>query len=550
MWITTIFSGLLAMSLTASAVIVCVIFLRLLLKKVPKVYSYLLWIVVLFRLLCPVSLSSDWSLLGLFPMPIKLAADTQGGQIGVTPVENLPVTAQIPGNYGTDSMHELTTAEPPVIVTYGWIAGIIVLLLYSSISLVKLRRQLIGAVHLRNNIYLSDYIGSPFVVGICKPKIFLPSTLSEREQGYIIQHEQHHICRFDPAFKLLAFLALCLHWFNPLVWLAFVLSGKDMEMSCDEAVMKTMDGDIRSEYSASLLCLTTGRKIISGAPLGFGEGDTKDRIKNVMNYRKPMIWVTIASAVIVVCAVGSLMLNPGEKSQITTEELQETPVVYVGNNSDVGKILSELSFPDDLNYNGFELDTAQPPYGITVNFLTDTEIKNFYIDASNQLSLEQNAAIMFSRISNVDIIHFNFDDGESPDSISFFRDSGNSIMEDATINSETNTDYKTEADFLNHPDGVQFQAAAYRAAKAYLNGDFEALAGYLTDNCVVDLKLDLFKDIDYMILKWGLDNIKSENHILASYEFLIKGEDSASYVSMELKKIDGEWKVDAIGLEK
>ena len=166
---------------------------------------------------------------------------------------------------------------------YIWFAGIRSCYLQRC-SIIRLRRKLVGAVPLCENIYLADHIASPFVLGLFRPKIFLPSSLSEVEQEYIIQHEKHHIRRGDHVTRILAFAALCVHWFNPLVWLAFVLSGRDMEMSCDEAVMKRMDGDIRADYSASLLTSPQDANIWGHA--GLWEA-TLAEIKNVLNYKKP-----------------------------------------------------------------------------------------------------------------------------------------------------------------------------------------------------------------------------------------------------------------------
>ena len=151
----------------------------------------------------------------------------------------------------------------------------LVMVLYAMVSYIRLRRKLITASLLRDNIYLADEIAFPFVMGLLRPKIYLPSSMAEQEQPYILMHEQHHIRRRDPVIKALAFLALCIHWFNPLVWVAFIMAGKDMEMSCDEAVVRKMGTGILADYTASLLSLATGKHIIAGMPLAFGEGDTK-----------------------------------------------------------------------------------------------------------------------------------------------------------------------------------------------------------------------------------------------------------------------------------
>ena len=311
------------MSVTASVAILFVLLARLLLKRAPKIFSYALWAVVLFRLLCPVSITTGFSLLGLFDAPVtETTTHTTAVEYIPQDVVHTPapeVKLPVPGvnqsvNEALPLGDEQTAADPleaPVaLATLVWLAGIGVLAAYSVVSLLRLRRKLIGALPLRDNIYLADYIDSPFVMGIFRPKIYLPSSLTEQEQGYIILHEQHHIRRGDHIIKALAFFALCIHWFNPMVWVAFVLSSKDMEMSCDEAVVRKLGEGIRADYSASLLSLATGRRIIAGTPLAFGEGDTKSRIKNLLSWKKPRVWITVIAAVVCVAVVAACAANP------------------------------------------------------------------------------------------------------------------------------------------------------------------------------------------------------------------------------------------------
>ena len=314
---------LLNMSLTASVAIVFVLLLRLVLKKAPKVISYALWGVVLFRLLCPVSIESGFSLFGLLDAPIAESTDL------TTSIEYVPenivhseypaVTLPVPGvsdaiNEKLPQGEEQLRADPlegPIfIATCVWITGVLVMAAYSVLSYRRLRKKLLTASLLRDNIYLADEITSPFVMGLIRPKIYLPSDMEEREQAYIIRHEQHHIRRGDHIVKALAFLALAIHWFNPLVWVAFICSGKDMEMSCDEAVVKKMGTGILADYTASLLSLATGKHIIAGMPLAFGEGNTKGRIRNLANWRKPAFWVVLAAVIACVALAVGLITNP------------------------------------------------------------------------------------------------------------------------------------------------------------------------------------------------------------------------------------------------
>ena len=318
------------MSLTASVVILAVLAVRLLLRRAPKVFSYALWAVVLFRLLCPVSVTSAVSLLGALGAPAQertavtsvveyVPADIVRNMApAVTPLPQEPFPAE-PGENIVSTAPSVTQpaaapasplSGPVAVLTLTWLTGIALLLLYSVVSLLRLRRRLVGAVRLEDNIYLADHIPSPFVMGLFRPKIYLPSTLTETERGYILRHEQYHLRRRDHVVKLLSFLALCDHWFNTLVWAAFILAGKDMEMSCDEAVVKELGEDIRADYSASLLSLATGRRIVAGMPLAFGEGDTGGRIRNLLNWKRPQPWIIAVCAVVCVGLIALCAANP------------------------------------------------------------------------------------------------------------------------------------------------------------------------------------------------------------------------------------------------
>lgn len=329
-----LFPTVLNMSLTASAVILVVLLARFLLRRAPKVFSYALWAVVLFRLLCPVSLTAGISLFGAVDAPVRAATPgistveylpavrenltTGAEETPATPaVPVMPVTDPEPVTPAVQPSQDETapaakSALPSLseVAAWVWLTGVVGMLGYSLVSLCRLRRRIVGAVRLRDNIYLADHIDSPFVMGVLRPRIYLPSTLAEGERGYIILHEQCHIQRFDPAVKLLSFTALCLHWFNPLVWLSFLLSGRDMEMRCDEAVIRQLGDGVRADYSASLLSLATGRRILAGAPLAFGEGDPKSRIENLLRFRRPKTWALLLAGVLCVALIAACGVNP------------------------------------------------------------------------------------------------------------------------------------------------------------------------------------------------------------------------------------------------
>lgn len=331
--------ALLNMSLTASIVILAVLLGRLLLRRAPKIFSYALWLAVLLRLLCPVALSSPLSLLGMLDAP---AGDSRGGLSSMQYIEErqagigfMPAQIAVPrvgdgrdglggreeqaggqdiGTYNVGRSDVSLARRLTVLFTCVWGAGFLGMIGYGAFSLCRIRRKLRVAIPLRENIFLADDIETPFVIGMIRPKIYLPCGLSDNEQSYIVLHEQHHVKRLDQIMKALAFLALCIHWFNPLVWLAFVLSGRDMEMSCDEAVIRKPGEDIRADYSASLLALATGRRVFAATPLAFGEGDTGGRIRNLANWRRPAFWAVLAAVVGCVALTVCLLTNPADGS--------------------------------------------------------------------------------------------------------------------------------------------------------------------------------------------------------------------------------------------
>lgn len=345
-----IFLKVMDMSRAASFIIAIVFILRILLKKFPKYISYMLWSVVLFRLLCPFTLETRISpvpdLKPVFSEYTSEKSDviTEGSSNAAAPyagneTKNVTGTAEItpvPSQSDGNSVKDAGIAWQELFILYGkyvWILGIGVMLLYSVISAVKIHSKTLAVIPLKENIYIMDAPVSPFVMGIINPKIYLPGGLSEKEQEYIILHEQFHIRRFDHIVKPLAFAALCIHWFNPLVWIAFILFCKDMEMSCDEAVIKKLGENIRADYSASLLALSTSRRFIGGIPVDFGEGATKDRIKNLAAFRrtkKGVSAVLIAAVVILIICLATnhktVISDSNEvEDEINVVENQELP---------------------------------------------------------------------------------------------------------------------------------------------------------------------------------------------------------------------------------
>jgi len=327
-----LFLTVLGMSGTAAVTIAVVLLARLALRKVPKAFSYALWAVVLFRLLCPFAIPSPWSLTPSIQVEPagesldRVVVDMERAEV-VIRVDGSP--AARPGPVGSAPADNSAPAAGPgllSVVSAVWLAGTGLLLGYSVLSMLRLRRKLVGSVPLEGegDVRLADHIPSPFVLGLARPRIYLPSGLPMEERDYILLHERTHIRRFDHVFRLLAWLALAVHWFNPLVWLAFHLAGRDMEMSCDEAVLRNMDRDVRADYSQSLLRLSTGKRLPAG-PLAFGEIDPKGRIKNVLRYKKPALWVTVIALIGVACAVTALATNRAAGSHEPDPSAHEVP---------------------------------------------------------------------------------------------------------------------------------------------------------------------------------------------------------------------------------
>ena len=320
-----LFLTALNMSLTASYVILFVLLIRIPLKKAPTFISYALWSVVAFRLIIPFSFEGMFSLMpwntNTVPIPHDIIyQETPQINSGIEVVDSF-VNELLPAPSIGASVNPLQIYTG--IGAYIWVLGIIALLGYSLVSVLSLKRQLKSAQLIEKNIFEAKNLKTPFVLGLIRPKIYLPVDLNVEERGYILLHEQTHIHRKDHIIKILAFFILSIHWFNPLVWIAFMLMSLDMELSCDERVLKDMNENIKKPYAYSLLSLANSKHIFNGSPLAFGEGNVKVRIKNVLNYRKSSIWV-IAVSMITVMIVGiALVTNPKQED---TNQLEDTMV--------------------------------------------------------------------------------------------------------------------------------------------------------------------------------------------------------------------------------
>ena len=314
MLLPEIFRQILAMTIPASVVILVVIGMRFLLRKTPRVFAYMLWAAVLFRLLCPVSLSSDFSVFSLLKLPTASVSDV------TTNISSLFVDRDIAPEQSETALDNFIVAPTPenqaisqpkqeLLPAYIWFAGLVALVLYGTIQYFYLLLRLQSAVRYADGIYLADQVNAPFVLGWLRPRIYLPSSIAESERQYIILHEQLHIRRLDHIIRLVSYLALCIHWFNPFVWVAFTLSGNDMELSCDEAVIRKMGLRIRADYAVSLLKLSCKRRFLRFAPLAFGEANTKKRIHHIAQYKKTGRFVTVICILLSVFTMTACILH-------------------------------------------------------------------------------------------------------------------------------------------------------------------------------------------------------------------------------------------------
>ena len=298
-----LFLKIVNMSISASWVVIAVLTLRFCLKKAPKWVNVLLWGIVAARMVFPFSIESVLSLIPSAETisPTIMMEQSPSVQTGV-PALNHVINPVISSSFTPApgvSANPLQIWIP--VLTGIWLFGIAALFLYSAVSYWRLHRKVCEAVILRGNIYQSEKVCSPFVLGIIKPKIYLPYHMDSREMDHVIAHEQTHIRRKDHWWKPLGFLLLTIHWFNPLMWLSYILLCRDIELACDEKVIREMGNEQRADYTQALVACSVDRRLITACPLAFGEIGVKERVKSVMNYKKPAFWIVLAS--VIVCAV-------------------------------------------------------------------------------------------------------------------------------------------------------------------------------------------------------------------------------------------------------
>lgn len=313
-----LFLKIINMSISASWLVLAVLILRFVLKKVPKWINVLLWGIVAIRLICPFSFESTLSLIpSAETIPLNIGMDTTPTiNSGISAINNAvnPIISQsnTPMAGASVNLLQITIG----ICEYIWIFGMIALALYTAISYWRLRRKVDTAVRYKDNIFQSENVSFPFVLGIIKPRIYLPFKMNGQYLEHVVAHEQAHICRKDHWWKPLGFLLLMIHWFNPLMWLAYVLLCRDIELACDEKVIKELGNEQRGDYTQALVACSINRRMIAACPLAFGEVSVKERVKSVMNYKKPAFWVIIISVIVCVGVAVCFLTNPKQDSYI------------------------------------------------------------------------------------------------------------------------------------------------------------------------------------------------------------------------------------------
>ena len=448
-WMESLFTEVLGKSLDAAVVVLCILCVRGIVGRYARKYAYLLWSVLAVRLLwfwpvtnyfsffrLPVFKSDLWQNTRQLPERLK-----EYGSLGNS--DALLSGTQMQAEVLHPEAVSLTLAQKVLLGgTVLWLAGILLFLVYFCVSYLRMKRRVRFAVRIEDGIWQGNCVPSPFVMGIFRPQIYLPSGLDERQMRHVVCHEKQHIRRKDYLVKLLAFFLLAVYWFHPLIWLSYFLMCRDMEMSCDEAVLKELGMEEKKAYSATLLAFASG-KTVPGNLLGFEENSAKSRIRHVLRYQKP--GTVLAEILSLVCVLsltiwgfnhqseadagqenaggsGSQILADSEEGGTVSEQAQqlyEAGTPYLGDASAVGNLLSLLGqqgYLPELDYT-LELQTSERPYVLQMNFSDgegDTEEVLAYMG--------QSGTLMLALVENLDEIRWGFSYGEEENSVIYYWD--------------------------------------------------------------------------------------------------------------------------------
>jgi beta-lactamase regulating signal transducer with metallopeptidase domain len=445
-----IFLIVLNMSLTASFVIAAILLARLFLRRAPKVISYALWAVALFNLLCPIKPEGVFSLIPFDnrPIQIPIRSDPAASSVigdNVSFVSALDAAYHAVGdalNGGLGTVTVYTDSAPEgfrqayhseiwvIFGSYLWSAGAAFLLLFAVIGYIRLKNRVSLAVRVEDDIYETDRIDSPFVLGLFRPRVYIPTGMDATLTTFIVKHELTHIRRRDYLVSVMVFAALALHWFNPLVWVAYMFMMRDMESSCDEAVLRGSSEDIRREYSSALLSFSRGRTQLS-FPLAFGEQSVKERVKNVLNFKKPSrviiaAAVALAAVLSVGFAVNRVSGNIDENKLLTrlgytkksVSSIIDNRTAYLAGNEHIVSIVKTLPVQSDRRYDSFSMENDRE---INIAYMYDYD--NPYLggnglDPFPETVRENNALLLFASISSLEKVNYlHYDDSRELDHV-------------------------------------------------------------------------------------------------------------------------------------
>ena len=403
-----IFVYLLHNSIAVCVVILTVFAVRLFLRRAPKKYSYILWSIVGIYLLCPIRLSSPISIYSLInnvsdtflehhslPLNAKNFADknktyneknqktkdsNKSKFDNVSSTNKNQKTKQNQNNTaGTENISQSLTVTT---TAYIWLCGCIVLLVRNLFLIWRTKQTVLMAIRRKDNIYESEYISTPFVLGIVKPKIYIPFNLSEQEREYILKHEQYHIRRKDQIIKICAYILCVIYWFQPLIWFAYFVMIRDMEMSCDEYVLKNSKSDIRAAYSTSLLKLATKTEDFNAGLPAFGESDIRKRVKNIMKFNAKKKWVSVVAAIAVV-VVGVSCLT---KAAVKTDANKPDKIIA---EKKIGPDNNKMTYGDKIDNNIKAADTSNNEKAIN-NIKDNSTVDETDMDSDDIVPITKN----------------------------------------------------------------------------------------------------------------------------------------------------------------
>lgn len=394
---TKIFLHIVNMSISAGYVVLAVLLLRILFRRAPKWITVALWGIVALRLICPFSFESPVSLIPNneivstnIMMEEKPTIDT-----GI-PIIDDTINPVISENFAPAPGDSVNPMQVWITVfTWVWIIGTSAFILYAIISYIKIRSKVRTAILFQNNIYQSENIYSAFVLGIIKPRIYMPFNVDSSDFNYVLAHEKTHIRRKDHLIKPFGFILLAINWFNPLIWVSYVLLCRDIELACDEAVIKEFDCENRAGYSSALLTQSQSKKMVIACPLSFGEVGVSKRIKTVLNYKKPAFWVVIASILISLVVAVCFLTNPKRQHKngdgFMCVRVEPSAIINIGSIDTHGEVLltkEEQNRIEHLIKNiSWDEDACECIYTYDLIFITK-EIKVYYCVTCHQFIKE------------------------------------------------------------------------------------------------------------------------------------------------------------------